>query len=72
LNTLGFSEDVHKPLESPPASDSLLTAQAAVLGQFVMAHFTSASDGHGDTSIGDSAIAAIANGAPIATVGHHA
>jgi hypothetical protein len=69
--TLGFSEDGNKLRPSQPISDSDLTAQAALLGQFVMGHFTSASDRHGGTSTGDPVIAAISNVAPIATIGHH-
>ena len=70
--TLGFAEDGDKPGASQPVSDSALTTQAALLGQFVMAHFTSRSDGHGNTSTEDPVTAAIANIAPVATIGHHA
>ena len=69
--TLGFSEDGYKVRALRALSDSVLTAQAAVLGQFVMAHFTSASDGHGGTSTGDPVVAAISNLTPTATIGQH-
>jgi len=68
---LGFSEDGYKVRALRALSDSVLTAQAAVLGQFVMAHFTSASDGHGGTSTGDPVVAAISNLTPTATIGQH-
>jgi hypothetical protein len=69
--TLGFSEDGNKLSEWRLVSDSLHTAQVALLGQFAMAHFTSASDGHGGTPTGDPAIPAASNFTAIATIGQH-
>ncbi|MCA5244954.1 hypothetical protein K1S22_26955, partial [Klebsiella pneumoniae] len=48
-------------------SDGTLTAQLTLLGQYSAAQFTSATDGHGGTLVGDPSLAAGAQTTPLAS-----
>jgi autotransporter passenger strand-loop-strand repeat protein len=66
--TLGFSEASNNLSGTLTVSDGIHTAQLTLLGQYVAAQFTSASDGFGGTSIGDPPLAAMASANPVATI----
>jgi autotransporter passenger strand-loop-strand repeat protein len=69
--TLGFSESANNLGGTLTVSDGSHVASLALLGQYMAAQFSMASDGHGGTLIGDpSALAANDPGSPVLAAVH--
>jgi hypothetical protein len=69
--TVGFSEAANNLSGTLTVSDSTHTAHMLLLGQYTAGQFTSASDGHGGTLIGDPSLASAADPASIAPATTH-
>jgi autotransporter passenger strand-loop-strand repeat protein len=70
--TLGFTENANNLSGTLSVSDGTHTANLILIGQYVTAQFTSASDGHGGILIGDPPIGPPGNLALAQNPQHHA
>jgi hypothetical protein len=71
---VSFTEAANNLSGTLTVTDGIHTANIALLGQYTAAQFTSASDGHGGTLIGDPPVVATndTNPAAILVAPHHA
>ena len=67
---VSFAEAASNTSGALTVTDGLHTANLTLLGQYVTAQFTSGSDGHGGTMIGDPPLMAMTEPAPMTIVAH--
>jgi autotransporter passenger strand-loop-strand repeat protein len=69
--TLAFTEAPGNTSGTLTVSDGIRTANITLLGQYVTAQFTKASDGHGGTLIGDPPLSAMPDPATVTLIDRH-